>query len=169
MKSRTLNTLLSSIFILCLILTIVFGVILFVTENSLYLILMCVSLVLAIGIPNILIKCIKVDILKELEKNDNRNIQQELIYHFLKGYQGPFLPLEEYDTEMEVYINFANIGYIKKEYQEDPHMAVCIELFKKYFKITYINNGVIKKYEDFSSIDEIFLCIENTCKSLVDK
>lgn len=169
MKSRTLNTLLSSIFILCLILTIVFGVILFVTENSLYLILMCVSLVLAIGIPNILIKCIKVDILKELEENDNRNIQQELIYHFLKGYQGPFLPLEEYDTEMEVYINFANIGYIKKEYQEYPHMAVYIELFKKYFRITYINNGVIKKYEDFSSIDEIFLCIENTCKSLVDK
>ena len=169
MKSRILNTLLSSIFILCLILTIVFGVILLVTENSLYLILMCVSLVLAIGIPNILIKCIKVDVLKELEENDNRNIQQELIYHFLKGYQGPFLPLEEYDTEMEVYINFANIGYIKKEYQEDPHMAVYIELFKKYFKITYINNGVIKKYEDFSSIDEIFLCIENTCKSLVDK
>lgn len=150
-------------------LTIVFGVILFVTENNLYLILMCGSLVLAIGIPNILIKCIKVDVLKELEENDNRNIQQELIYHFLKGNQGPFLPLEEYDTEMEVYINFANIGYIKKEYQEDPHMAVYIELFKKHFKIAYINNCVIKKYEDFSSIDEIFLCIENTCKSLVDK
>ena len=73
MKSRTLNTLLSSIFILCLMLTIVFGVILFVTENNLYLILICVSLVLAIGIPNILIKYIKVDILKELEENDNRN------------------------------------------------------------------------------------------------
>ena len=145
MKSRTLNTLLLSIFILCLILTIVFGVILFVTENSLYLILMCVSLVLSIGIPNILIKCIKVDVLKELEENDNRNIQQELIYHFLKGYQGPFLPLEEYDTEMEIYINFANIGYIKKEYQEDPHMAVYIELFKEHFKITYINNGVKRK------------------------
>lgn len=169
MKSRTLNTLLSSIFILCLILTIVFGVILFVTENSLYLILMCVSLVLAIGIPNILIKCIKVDVLKELEENDNRNIQQELIYHFLKGYQGPFLPLEEYDTEMEIYINFANIGYIKKEYQEDPHMAVYIELFKKHFKITYINNGVKRKYEEFNSIDEIFSSIENTCKSLVEK
>ena len=85
MKSRILNTLLSSIFILCLMLTIVFGVILFVTENNLYLILICVSLVLAIGIPNILVKYIKVDILKELEENDNRNIQQELIYHFLKG------------------------------------------------------------------------------------
>lgn len=169
MKSRTLNILLSSIFILCLILTIVFGAILFVTENSLYLILMCVSLVLAIGIPNILIKCIKVDVLKELEENDNRNIQQELIYHFLKGYQGPFLPLEEYDTEMEIYINFANIGYIKKEYQEDPHMAVYIELFKKHFKITYINNGVKRKYEEFNSIDEIFSSIENTCKSLVEK
>ena len=144
MKSRTLNTLLSSIFILCLILTIVFGVILFVTENSLYLILMCVSLVLAIGIPNILIKCIKVDVLKELEENDNRNIQQELIYHFLKGNYGPFLPL-------------------------DPHMAVYIELFKKHFKITYINNGVIRKYEEFNSIDEIFSSIENTCKSLVEK
>ena len=70
---------------------------------------------------------------------------------------------------MEVYTNFANIGYIKKEYQEDPHMAVYIELFKKHFKITYINKGTIKKYEDFSSIEEIFLCIEKTCKSLVDK
>lgn len=169
MKSRTLNTLLSSIFILCLMLTIVFSVILFVTENNLYLILICVSLVLAIGIPNILVKYIKVDILKELEENDNRNIQQELIYHFLKGNYGPFLPLDEYDTEMEVYTNFANIGYINKEFQEDPHMAVYIELFKKHFKITYINNGVIRKYEEFNSIDEIFSSIENTCKSLVEK
>ena len=46
---------------------------------------------------------------------------------------------------MEVYTNFANIGYIKKEYQKDPHMAVYIELFKKHFKITYINNVVINK------------------------
>ena len=53
------------------------------------------------------------------------------------------MPLEEYDAEMEVYINFANIGYIKKEYQEDPHMAVYIELFKKHFKITYINKDII--------------------------
>ena len=169
MKSRTLNILLSSIFILCLMLTIFFVIILFATENNLYLILLCVSLVLAIVIPNILIKCVKVNVLKELEQNNNRTIQQELIYNFLKGNYGPFLPLEEYDTEMEVYTNFANIGYIKKEYQEDPHMAVYIELFKKHFKITYINKGTIKKYEDFSSIEEIFLCIEKTCKSLVDK
>ena len=143
MKSRTLNTLLSSIFILCLMLTIVFGVILFVTENNLYLILICASLVLAIGIPNILVKYIKVDILKELEENYNRNIQQELIYHFLKGNYGPFLPLDKYDTEMEVYTNFANIGYI--------------------------NKVLIRKYEEFNSIDEIFSSIENTCKSLVEK
>lgn len=70
---------------------------------------------------------------------------------------------------MEVYTNFANIGYIKKEYQEDPHMAVYIELFKEHFKITYINNGVKRKYEEFNSIDEIFSSIENTCKSLVEK
>ena len=102
-------------------------------------------------------------------RNRHRNIQQELIYHFLKGNYGPFLPLDEYDTEMEVYTNFANIGYINKEFQEDPHMAVYIELFKKHFKITYINNGVIRKYEEFNSIDEIFSSIENTCKSLVEK
>ena len=76
-------------------------------------------------------------------RNRHRNIQQELIYHFLKGNYGPFLPLDEYDTEMEVYTNFANIGYI--------------------------NNGVIRKYDEFNSIDEIFSSIENTCKSLVEK
>ena len=68
---------------------------------------------------------------------------------------------------MEVYTNFANIGYIKKEYDNDPHMAVYIELFKKHFRITYVNNGVKKKYEEFASVDEIFSSIENHCKSLV--
>ena len=169
MKSRTLNILVFSFFILCMISTIVFGVILFVTGNNLCLILTCVSLVLMIVIPNILIKCIKVDVLKELEENNNRTIQQELIYHFINGNYGPFLPLDEYETEMEVYTNFANIGYIKKEYANDPHMAVYIELFKKHFRITYINNVVKKKYEEFASIDEIFISIENHCKSLVKR
>lgn len=167
MKSRTLNILVSSVFVLCLVLTIIFGVVLFVTKNNLYLILTCVSVVLMIGIPYVLTKCIKVDVLKELEEIDNRTIQQELIYHFLKGNYGPFLPLDEYDTEMEVYTNFATIGYIKKEYREDPHMAVYIQLFKKHFKITYVNNGLVKKYEEFNSIDDIFLSIENSCNLLV--
>ena len=113
-------------------------------------------LVLAIFIPNILIKCVKVNVLKELEQNNNSSIQQELIYNFLKGNYGPFLPLEEYDTEMEVYTNFANIGYIKKEYQDDPHMAVYIELFKKHFKITYINKGTKKNMKIFLVLKRFF-------------
>lgn len=44
MKFRTLNILVLSIFVLCLVLTIVFGVVLFVAENNLYLILTCASL-----------------------------------------------------------------------------------------------------------------------------
>ena len=167
MKSKTLNILISSVFIVCLVLTIVFGVVLFATENNLYLILASISAILMIGIPYLLGKTIKVNVLKELEQNDNKTIQQELIYHFLKGNYGPFLPLDEYDTEMEVYTNFANIGYIKKEYQEDPHMAVYIQLFKKSFKITYINKSVVKKYEEFNNIDDIFLSIENSCNLLV--
>ena len=167
MKSKTLNIIISSIFIVCLVLATVFSVVLFATENNLYLILASISAILMIGIPYLLGKTIKVDVLKELEQNDNKTIQQELIYLFLKGNYGPFLPLEEYDTEMEVYTNFANIGYIKKEYQEDPHMAVYIEFFKKHFKITYINNVVIRKYEEFNSIDDIFLSIKNSCNLLV--
>ena len=153
MKSKTLNILISFIFILCLVLTIVFGVVLFVTENNLFLIFACVSIVLMIGIPYLLAKTIKVDVLKELEENDNRTIQQELIYHFLKGNYGSFLPLEEYDTEMEVYTNFANIGYIKKEFQEDPHMAIYIQLFKNHYKINYKNSRVFLTLLFYSFFD----------------
>ena len=73
------------------------------------------------------------------------------------------------DTKTPSAINAYAPGYINKEFQEDPHMAVYIELFKKHFKITYINNVVIRKYKEFNSIDEIFSSIENTCKSLVEK
>ncbi len=169
MKSRTLNILVSSIFILCLVLAVVFGFVLFFTNNNLYLILTSLSLVFMIGIPYLLVKSIKVDVLNELEENDNRTIQQELIYRFLKGDCGPFLPLDEYDMDIEVYTNFANIGYIKKEYQKDPHMAVYIQLFKRHFKISYINSGVAKKYEEFNCIDDIFLSVENSCNLLVKK
>lgn len=166
MKSKSLNILLLFTLILFLALTVVFCIALFLTENSLYLILACICANLMIAIPNVLVKCIKIDVLKELKENNNRTIQQEIIYLFLKGDYGQFLPLDEYDTEIEVYTNFANIGYIKKEYRKDPHMAVYIQLLKKHFKIAYINKSIVKKYEEFNTINDIFSSIENSCNLL---
>lgn len=163
MKSKTLNILVSSIFVLFLVLSLVFYIVLYVTKQDLYLVIATVCVILMIGVPGILAKCIKIDVIKELEESDSRTIQQEVIYQFLRGNFGTFLSLDEYDTEKEVYTNYANIGYIKKEYDDDPHYAIYIRLFRQYFEIRCMNTSIKKRYDEFNSVEEIFASIKENC------
>ena len=167
MKSKTLRKLGTTLFIAFLLLSIVFGVAFAATENKIYLLITCISIVFMLCIPGILVKYIKVDVLKELEEIDDRTVQQEIIYQFLKGNHGSFFPLDEYETDMEVYSDFAYIGYIKKEDKEDPHMAIYIHILRDGFKIVYMENKVLKKYDAFESVEEIFSCIKEQCRLIV--
>lgn len=169
MKSKKLDILVLSTFIIFLFLSIIFYIALFMTKQDLFLILGSICSVLMIGVPCLLVKCIKIDVLKELEEKENRTTQQELIYQFLKGEYGQFLSLDEYDFETEVYINFANIGYIKKEYDGDPYFVIYIQLFKKYFEIRYIRKCVKQNYEDFNNVEDIFKSIKEHCNRIAEK